>query len=99
MKMGVEKVLKEHFVNLASITAVDANIALSPTLNLLRIVNDSLKKIIPAVETLGGVLVIEDVDAQSGSVFIRLTGPDKLKLGVERVLKDNNMVKNVIFKQ
>lgn len=98
MKMGIEKVLKEHFTNLKSITAVDANIALSPTLNLLRIVTESLKKILPAIETLGGILEVDDVNALTGSVTIKLTGPEKLKLGVERVLKDNVIVKSVIFK-
>jgi len=97
MKMGIEKVLKEHFTNLKSIIAVNPEVALSPTLNLLRIVNDSLQKILPAVEAMGGLLKVEDVIAESGTVYIKLTGPDKLKLGVERVLKDNKVVRNVIF--
>jgi hypothetical protein len=44
-----------------------------------------------------GEVSIHDVDADKGEVLVNFVGPARLKVGVEMVLKDNNLVKIVTF--
>jgi Fe-S cluster biogenesis protein NfuA len=97
MKMGVEKTLRSYFPNLTEISAVDASSLLSPTLNMLKVVNDALQKILPAVRNLKGEVSVQDVNAEIGEVIVNFSGPKRLKVGVEMVLKDNPLVKIVTF--
>jgi Fe-S cluster biogenesis protein NfuA len=66
MKMGVEKTLRSYFPNLTEISAVDASSLLSPTLNMLKVVNDALQKILPAVRNLKGEVSVQDVNDWGG---------------------------------
>lgn len=97
MKLGVERILKENFVNLGPITAVSPVSDESPTLTMLKEVGDNLGKIMPAVKAMGGQVEVKDVSVEEGAVFIIFSGPEKLKKGVERVLTDSQLVKQVHF--
>ena len=97
MKMGIEKILKGSFSNLSSITSVDAKAVLSPNLDFLRLITDTLQKIMPAITSLGGQVVVSDVDVDKGCVYITFSGPDRLRTGVERVLTSNKKIKSVVF--
>ena len=99
MKMGIERILKENFPNISSISAVDAMELESPTLSMLKEVSDSLRKIQPAVQAMGGNITVKDVFVETSTVHVQFSGPFKLKKGVEMVLKDSPRVKNVVFEE
>lgn len=97
MKMGVERVLKENFPNLGVISAITPLIEV-PALTI-DAVNETLAKILPAVKGMGGTLSIENVDSNTGTVYIQFAGPERLKKGLEMVLRDSSLVKAVIFQE
>lgn len=90
--MGIERILNERFPNLGSIVAVNT----APKLTSQDI-DQSLEKLLPAIRGLGGVVVIKDVDSEAGKVLVDFSGPPRLKTGIELVLKDNPLVKEVVF--
>ncbi len=97
MKMGIEKKLREYFPKLGRVTAVDAN-APEPQSKVLSVesLTSALEGVMPAVAGLGGTLVISSVDATCGAVTIDFKGPPRLLRGIEQVLKENRLVKQVI---
>ena len=98
MKMGIERVLKENFANLGPVISVDANASASDTADTgltMGMVEKALEKVLPAIKGLGGSVEICAIDSASGLVRLRYTGPPRLKLGIELVLKDVAMVKLV----
>lgn len=136
MKMGIERVLKENFVNLGPVTAVSVdelkqeqlaksgveitsntningelkkvedlieNLQTSTTIaiNTLTIekVSESLSNIQKAITGLGGKIEIQSVNENNniGQVKLRFKGPNRLKKGIELVLKDVPAVTSVIM--
>jgi Fe-S cluster biogenesis protein NfuA len=94
MKMGIERILKENFKNLGSIIAVDPQEASQLTIEKLY---QSIEKLLPAVKALGGSVEIVNVEQSTGEVRILFQGPERLKKGLDLVLKDNSLVKSVVF--
>ena len=99
MKMGIERVLKENFRALGEIIAVNGVAVTSDSIPLLTEaeVNEVLSKVLPAVKAMKGSVIVKEVDGQTGTVFIQFAGPSRLKKGLELVLKDNSLVKEVVF--
>ena len=99
MKMGIERVLKENFINLGDVIAVeDPNAPLTESLGLdLDTVRAALGRVLPAVQGMGGTIDDVIVDADLGIVTMKYAGPEKLKQGVEMVLKENPIITEVIF--
>jgi Fe-S cluster biogenesis protein NfuA len=95
MKMGIERVLRERFVALGAIEAVEPA-SLTPVLTV-EAVAQAVEKILPAIQAMGGQLRITGVDSSTGSVEVRFSGPARLKKGVELVLRDNALVQQVHF--
>ncbi len=95
MKMGIERVLKENFSNIQSIVAVNQN----PVKKVLtvEIIQELLSKLLPTIQRLGGTISIPSVDAERGIVKVQFTGPDRLKKGVDLILKENELVKGVEY--
>lgn len=94
MKMGIERILKENFRDLGEVSAVDPAEASILTLEQ---VSQAIEKLLPAIKGLGGSLRISKVDPPTGSVYVDFQGPDRLRKGIELVLKDVKHVKDVIF--
>ena len=93
MKMGIERVLKENFSNLGPVISVDPQ-----SMNLLTVemVQESLSKIMPAIKGMGGLVEVRSTDTATGTVLLSYKGPAKLRQGIELVLKDIALIKNVI---
>lgn len=99
MKMGIERVLKENFSDLGEVAAVSPEAELSgsetePSLSTA-VVLDALTAVLPAVKAMGGRVEIWNVDASSGEVVMKYSGPAKLRQGIELVVKDLKLVKTV----
>ena len=95
MKMGIERVLKENFSNIQSIVAVNQN----PVKKVLTVemIEELLSKLLPTIQRLGGTISIPSVDAEGGIPKVQFTGPDRLKKGVDLILKENELVKGVEY--
>lgn len=95
MKMGIERVLKENFVNLGQVVAITAEEAKGVGLTKAKLelttekVQDSLQNIAKAIKGLGGKVELLSVNERSvGEVRMYFDGPARLKKGLELVLKD-----------
>ena len=107
MKMGIERILKENFADLGPVVAVDPEGALgsssanpeSAPLLTVEAVSSALEKILPAIRGMGGSVMVESVDSSLGHVVLMFKGNDKLKKGVELVVKDVKYVKSVEMRQ
>lgn len=97
MKMGIERVLREKFLNLGDVVSVSPTVA-DPSLTV-EMVNEGLAKIIPAVQGMGGKMEVSKVEATTGTVVLRFAGPARLQKGLEMVLKDISSVKVVLFEE
>jgi Fe-S cluster biogenesis protein NfuA len=95
MKLGIDRILRENFTNLGQVIAIDPSKEKKDL--SIELINESLVKILPAIKSLGGNLEIRDTDQEKGIVYIRFSGPPRLKKGVESVIKDNPLVKSVVF--
>jgi len=95
MQMGVERVLRENFTNLGEIAVVEDPSSVKKAELSEDLVNGILDKIRPAMKAMGAM--VEVVSAQGECVELRYQGPEKVKSGVELTLKDNPMVKSVVF--
>lgn len=51
----------------------------------------------PAIEGLGGVVKVSEVDPVMGTVVLEYKGPEKLVFGIELTLMDSSLVKKVTF--
>mmetsp|Transcript_3712 Transcript_3712/g.4275 ORF Transcript_3712/g.4275 Transcript_3712/m.4275 type:complete len:239 (-) Transcript_3712:168-884(-) len=96
MQMGVERVLREKFGELAAIRAV-SDVPEEPTILTVDAVEDSISQIRPAVEGMKGTVKVDSVDQVTGTVRIAFTGPELLKRGIELTVKDNKLVSDVVF--
>ena len=84
MKMGVERVIHENFLDVAEVVEVsDLAGALS-----YKAVDDALKQIKDAVIAMDGKVEVASVDAASGAVELRFKGPSKVRFGIEAVVRD-----------
>lgn len=96
MKMGIERVLKENFANLGPVISVDPNVSPDVDAGLtMDVIEKALEKVLPAINGLGGSVEISAIDSATGLVRLLYTGPARLKLGIELVLKDVPLVKSV----
>ena len=104
MKMGIERILKENFADLGPIIAVDPEGQGSPAgsrssdLLTAEAVSGALEKIIPAIKGMGGSVSIESVDPALGHVVLAFKGSERLRKGVELVVKDVKFVRSVEMK-
>lgn len=94
MKMGIERILKENFSHLGEVAAVDPSHAAILTVEK---VSQNLEKVLPAIKGLGGSVEVVSVSASTGSVSIRFQGPERLKKGLELLIRDTPHVKDVVF--
>ena len=92
MKMGIERVLKENFPNLGPVLQVTPAAATGLTVEE---VEKALEKVIPAIKAMGGLVEVWKVDAATGSVALKYSGPARLKVGIQLVMKDLSLVKEV----
>ena len=93
MKMGVERVIHENFLDVAEVVEVsDLAGALS-----YKAVDDALKQIKDAVIAMDGKVEVASVDAASGAVELRFKGPSKVRFGIEAVVRDVEDVREVTF--
>ena len=51
----------------------------------------------PAIKGMGGSVVVQSVDAEAGIVNLKYKGPPRLRQGIELVLKDVKLVKQVLM--
>lgn len=109
MKMGIERVLKENFVNLgpvesvppeelsADLLAAVADGMIKPTLTMEKVA-DAMDQIMKAIKGLGGKVDVLSVnEAQIGEVRLKFQGPPRLRKGLELVLKDVPGVTSVVM--
>lgn len=109
MKMGIERVLKENFVNLGPVESVPleelsaellqaiADGAMKPSLTMEKVA-DAMDQIMKAIKGLGGKVEVLSVnEAQLGEVRLKFEGPPRLKKGLELVLKDVTGVTSVVM--
>jgi len=94
MKLGIEKVLREKFVDLGEIIAItDTQENLELTLEA---VEGEIRRLSPAITAMGGVIEVVDVDP-AGVVKIRFRGSTKIMRGLELALLGVPMLKHVEF--
>ena len=95
MKMGVERVLKEKWPEMAEVVAINET---APDGGLqLADVEATLAQLAPAIKGLGGEVEVLDVNPISGEVGVSFKGPEKLRKGIEMALKDNEFIKQITF--
>jgi hypothetical protein len=95
MKMGIERVLRENFINLGKIIADQPEEIVQKVLTI-ELVETAIGKVLPAVKSLGGTVEITSVESGTGVVNVRYKGPPKLIQGLKVILKENELVKDVI---
>lgn len=95
MKMGIERVLRENFPDLKEVLAV-SDAPEAPVLSR-EAVEKALAKISAAIKALKGSAEVKEVDAAAGRVTVLFRGPAKLKQGVELVIRDVPLVKEVVL--
>lgn len=97
MKMGIERVLRENFDNLGSVTAINLTEekASSEPLISTELIESTLQNILPAIQGMGGSVTVKSVEPTSGEVTVMYKGPARLRKGVELVLKDIKGVNTV----
>ena len=96
---GLEKALREAFGSrLGAVVQVDndgdEDEGVADALTVRTCV-DLLAPVAGAIKGLGGAVDIISVDA--GTVRVSYQGPDKLRLGIEMTLKDDERVAAVVF--
>ena len=100
MKMGIERILKENFLNLGEITSIQA-ITTTNMLDeegiLLPAIMSALDRVLPAIKAMGGKCEVISVDDKSGIIRLKYEGLAKLKQGLELVIKDVKGVNSVVI--
>ena len=86
MKMGIERVLRENFMNLGEVISAPS----AETNNELSIskVEEAIQKVLPAIKSLGGVVKIQRVDDNTKTVYLSYKGPEKLIQGLTIIIKE-----------
>lgn len=95
MQMGIERVLKENFSNLGPI--IDVTNLEEKQLLTLEAVQNALQPVSPAIKAMGGNLNVKSVNGEQGLVTLSFIGPSKLKTGIEAILKDLDLVKQIVY--
>ena len=95
MKMGIERVLKENFPHLKEVLSVAEEE--KPSLLSRDAIEAALAKIGPAIRALKGRVEIAAVEGATGEVRVNFSGPAKLRQGVELVIRDIPLVKEVVI--
>ena len=99
--MGIERVLRENFESLGEVLAVEkvedgqGNTSTGLTEEGVLAM---LEPVMGDIDGLGGKVEVLAVNSGSGAVSLRYKGPQKLKLGVEIILKENDLVQSVDIK-
>jgi len=99
MQMGIERVLRENFEDLGDVMQVEdplveaANNAQELTLEA---VEAEVRRIMPAISAMGGVIEILNVDP-IGLVEMSFRGPNRVQHGLELAILDVPYVKHVKF--
>jgi len=94
MKMGIERVLKEHFPNVQVVQVEDESD--KPTELTYAAVEQEVKRIQPAIVAMGGVVEIINVDP-IGEVTLHFRGANKVRQGLEMALLDIPFCKHIKF--
>jgi len=97
MKMGVEKVLHEHFQDIKEIIALSAK-SLPPQLTMITVLKQ-LEPVIAVITKFGEELIVKDVNSSEGQVYLAFSGGYKVKKAIESFLKEDRTVKEVIFEE
>ena len=86
MKMGIERVLRENFMNLGEVISAPS----AETNNELSIskVEEAIQKVLPAIKSLGGIVKIQRVDDNTKTVYLSYKGPEKLIQGLTIIIKE-----------
>ena len=92
--MGIERVLRENFPDLREVLSVSEEETPGLTKET---VEKALSKISAAIKALKGSVEVAEVDPSKGSVKVLFKGPAKLKQGVELVIRDVPLVKEVVL--
>ena len=95
MRMGIERVLRENFADLGTVTA--AELVAPEQVLTVGMIEEALAQILPAIKGMGGSVVVQSVDAEAGTVNLKYKGPPRLRQGIELVLKDVKLVKQVLM--
>jgi Fe-S cluster biogenesis protein NfuA len=98
MQQGVETTLMRLFPAITSVVNVDAPSADSdaPSDLTAEMVETTVGQILPAINGMGGKLRVVSVTA-AGVVTLEFTGPARVQYGVDLALRDNKLVKKVVF--
>ena len=95
LKMGIERALRETFGDrLGEVRQVTPG---APDSLTRQLVDELLAPVLPAAKGLGGNMEVLVVEAASGAVTIRYSGPEKLTYGIELTLKDHQLINTVTF--
>ncbi|KAL1523082.1 hypothetical protein AB1Y20_018042 [Prymnesium parvum] len=95
MKMGIERVLKEKFENLGEVLDVTQEEAIANTELSIDLVYRKLDSLMDAITALGGSIRV--VSAADGIATLEYNGPAKVKFGIEMALRDDPLIKEVVF--
>ena len=100
MQMGIERVLKENFVDLGEVLQVEAGGTegedQDPKTLSFQAVQKEVDRIKPAILAMGGLVKVIDVDP-IGVVKLSFRGANKIKQGLELALLDIDFVKHIEF--
>jgi len=97
MQMGIERVLKENFMDLGSVEQITPEESEdAPTELTLEAVQREVNRLSPALIAMGGVVRIVSVDP-IGVVKIEFRGSNKIRNGLELALLDVPYCKHVEF--
>ena len=94
MKMGVERILRENFPYLKKVEAIPPK---PIELLSIELIETSLEVVKSRINAMGGSFTVESVNQHTNEVIIGFKGPNKLKQGIELILKDMKMIKNIKF--
>jgi len=98
MQMGIERVLKENFVDLGEVLQVEdeSHVDANATELTIEAVEAEVKRIAPAIIALGGSVQIVSVEP-TGEVTMKFSGSQKIKQGLELAVRDVPLVTEITF--
>lgn len=108
LRFGVERVLRDKFgprfskvvaedESASAAAAVAAAVAGAGSRLSLETVEAMLRPLRPALQGLGAIVKVREVDADAGRVRVEYKGPPKLAHGVEMTLRESSLVREVLF--
>lgn len=99
MEAGVEACLRKNFPTITKVVnVVDQGGAAADEDAVLRLedVEQVVSQLRPAIEGMGGKLRVVSV-TENGIVTVSYTGPARVQYGVDLALRDNDLVRDVVF--